>query len=122
MEQTAKLTIDEIFNAASDLVDKAHDGEARPDVLSDLQMQMTKLINAANNGLVISEVVEQVLGRKLNKEEEHHVWLRLDAPPRPWALRGSWDGSWQVSQTIRLNDIEKKAIKLYKTYGDSHLS
>ena len=68
-----KPTIDEILSAFEELTQSDDDPRGNP-----LKMKILQLFDAAPEGLIITEVVEAVLGRKITSIEDDYIFLHVE--------------------------------------------
>ena len=66
-------TIDETLSAFEELTQSGDDPRGNP-----IKMQILQVMREATNGLIVSEVVEAVLGRELTTSEDDYIFLRIE--------------------------------------------
>jgi hypothetical protein len=67
-----KPTIDEILSAFKELTQSDDDPRGNP-----LKMRILQLFDAAPDGLIATELVEAVLGRKVTSIEDDYIYLHV---------------------------------------------
>ena len=66
-------TIDEILSAFEELTQSDDDPRGNP-----IKMQILQVMDAAPDGLIVSEVVAALLGRELSATEDDYIFLRIE--------------------------------------------